>query len=218
MPALCRPKGFTLVEIAIVLVIIGLLLGGVLKGQELINSAKVKSLGNDFRNLPVMFYGYQEKYRKLPGDDNGAVARWNLAAGHQGNGNGVLAGRWDAETLATESALVWEHLRRANLATGSTDFSSAATAALPTNAEGGRFGVSGERPISGMQGGSFYACSDALDGKLAQPLDFALDDGRPDTGSVAAVAQANGITQANGSVRAAASYEEGTRYTVCMAY
>ena len=39
-----KQSGFTLVEIAIVLVIIGLLLGGVLKGQELINSAKVKNL------------------------------------------------------------------------------------------------------------------------------------------------------------------------------
>ena len=46
-------SGFTLIEIAIVLVIIGLLLGGVLKGQELINSAKVKNLATDFRNIPV---------------------------------------------------------------------------------------------------------------------------------------------------------------------
>ena len=49
-------SGFTLVEIAIVLVIIGLLLGGVLKGQELINSAKVKNLANDFRNIPTMVF------------------------------------------------------------------------------------------------------------------------------------------------------------------
>ena len=42
-------SGFTLVEMAIVLVIIGLLIGGVLKGQELINSAKVKNLALDFR-------------------------------------------------------------------------------------------------------------------------------------------------------------------------
>ena len=51
-------SGFTLIEIAIVLVIIGLLLGGVLKGQELINSAKVKNLATDFRNIPVFIYGY----------------------------------------------------------------------------------------------------------------------------------------------------------------
>jgi prepilin-type N-terminal cleavage/methylation domain-containing protein len=47
-----KQSGFTLVEIAIVLVIIGLLLGGVLKGQELINSAKVKNMiASDFRDL-----------------------------------------------------------------------------------------------------------------------------------------------------------------------
>ncbi len=44
-----QQSGFTLVEIAIVLVIIGLLLGGILKGQELINSAKVKNLANDIK-------------------------------------------------------------------------------------------------------------------------------------------------------------------------
>ena len=57
--------GFTLVEIAIVLVIIGLLLGGVLKGQELINSAKVKNFATDFRNTPLFIYGYQDKYKRL---------------------------------------------------------------------------------------------------------------------------------------------------------
>ena len=62
-------RGFTLIEIAIVLVIIGLLLGGVLKGQELINNAKVKSYATDFRNIPIMIYGFQDKFRALPGDD-----------------------------------------------------------------------------------------------------------------------------------------------------
>jgi prepilin-type N-terminal cleavage/methylation domain-containing protein len=56
-------SGFTLIEIAIVLVIIGLLLGGVLKGQELINSAKVKNLAADFKNVPVFVYGYQDTKR-----------------------------------------------------------------------------------------------------------------------------------------------------------
>ncbi len=64
-----RQSGFTLVEIAIVLVIIGLLLGGILKGQELINSAKVKNLANDFRIIPTYIYGYQDKYKSIPGDD-----------------------------------------------------------------------------------------------------------------------------------------------------
>jgi prepilin-type N-terminal cleavage/methylation domain-containing protein len=67
-----KQSGFTLIEIAIVLVIIGLLLGGVLKGQELINSAKVKNLATDFKNIPVYIYGYQDKFRALPGDDASA--------------------------------------------------------------------------------------------------------------------------------------------------
>src|SRR5437763_13829667 len=64
-----QQSGFTLVEIAIVLVIIGLLLGGILKGQELINSARVKNIANDFRVIPTYVYAYQDKFRALPGDD-----------------------------------------------------------------------------------------------------------------------------------------------------
>src|ERR1700674_4745393 len=69
-----QQSGFTLVEIAIVLVIIGLLLGGILKGQELINSAKVKNLANDFRVIPTYIYAYQDKFKALPGDDVAVVA------------------------------------------------------------------------------------------------------------------------------------------------
>jgi hypothetical protein len=197
------------------------LLGGVLKGQELINNAKVKNMANDFRNVQVMIYGYQDKFKKLPGDDNTAATRWSLTAGHEGNGNGVIAGRWDTDTpgAGNESVLLWEHLRRAGLATGSTDFSSAALAALPSNSEGGRFGISGERPLNTMNGGSFYACSDAIDGKLALQLDLSVDDGKPNTGTLQGVAQANGTTQATGNSPASSGdYADGVRYTLCMSY
>ena len=68
-----RQSGFTLVEIAIVLVIIGLLLGGVLKGQELVNSAKVKNFVNDFRGISAFVYAYQDRFRATPGDDAAAA-------------------------------------------------------------------------------------------------------------------------------------------------
>src|SRR5882672_5117731 len=101
-------RGFTLIEIAIVLVIIGLLLGGVLKGQELINNAKVKSYATDFRNIPIMVYGYQDKFRALPGDDAlaGTASRpgSTLATTPAGTvGNGVINGVWDTTTNTDES-------------------------------------------------------------------------------------------------------------------
>ena len=61
--------GFTLVEIAIVLLVVGLLLGGVMKGQALIDSARVKNLAQDLRSVPAMIHAYQDRFRALPGDD-----------------------------------------------------------------------------------------------------------------------------------------------------
>ena len=118
-----KPAGFTIVEIAIVLVIIGLLLGGVLKGQELIDSAKAKNLAQDLRSIPAMVHAYQDKFRALPGDDAAAVR--HLCSGGDtctvvGNGNGSINGDWDA-TSGTETVRFWQHLRLANLMTGSTD-------------------------------------------------------------------------------------------------
>src|SRR6202162_2922529 len=111
-------SGFTLIEIAIVLVIIGLLLGCVLKDQELINSAKVKNLATDFKNIPVFIYGYQDKFKALPGDDIAAVA--HVAATANGDGNGVIGGAWNSITATDESYLFWQHVRLAGLAPGTT--------------------------------------------------------------------------------------------------
>src|SRR3990172_7613220 len=118
-------SGFTLIEIAIVLVIIGLLLGGVLKGQELINSAKVKNLASDFKNIPVFIYGYQDKFKSLPGDDKAAVT--HVAATTNGNGNGVIDGNWnDAASSVPETVNFWQHVRLALLAPGPTVTTDAA--------------------------------------------------------------------------------------------
>ena len=71
--------GFTLVEIAIVLVIVGLLLGAVLKGQELIFNSKVKSTYNMSKEMAAAIYSYQDRYRRLPGDDTQAATRFPAA-------------------------------------------------------------------------------------------------------------------------------------------
>lgn len=94
MIALRRQKGFTLVEIAIVLVIIGLLLGGVLKGQQLITNSRIKATYNLSRELGAAYNGYLDRYRALPGDDPNANAHGFTLQGttaiNNGNTDGLI--------------------------------------------------------------------------------------------------------------------------------
>src|SRR5471030_96946 len=111
-----KQAGFTLVEIAIVLVIIGLLLGGILKGQEMIVQAKVKNSIQDFSGVSAAFYGYQDRYRAIPGDDIGAT-RWTTPGTVvAGNNDRILTGLYNASS--GESAQWWDHLRRSGFVTG----------------------------------------------------------------------------------------------------
>src|SRR5947207_4078528 len=147
-PAFNRKKstetGFTLVEIAIVLVIIGLLLGGILKGQEMITQAKIKNAINDFNGVTVAVTSYQDRYRALPGDDPNAAARWTVQAPASGDGNGVIAGKYNDVDLTKESHLFWQHLRIAGFVAGLTPGSGAA--AQRTNPAGG-LGGGGEAAV-----------------------------------------------------------------------
>ncbi|RMA97788.1 prepilin-type N-terminal cleavage/methylation domain-containing protein [Hydrogenothermus marinus] len=84
-------KGFTLVELAIVLVIIGIILGAVLKGKDLINNAKAKRLLNDLKGFEVLALTFYDRYGRLPGDGdfNGLIdgnnLNWSLQANYDDN-------------------------------------------------------------------------------------------------------------------------------------
>jgi prepilin-type N-terminal cleavage/methylation domain-containing protein len=221
-----RQAGFTLVEIAIVLVIIGLLLGGVLKGQELINSAKVKNFANDFRTIPLFIYGYQDKFRALPGDDANVanhVTGGTPASTGGTLGNGVVEGNWNSTTHTEESVLFWQHVRLANLAAGSTDFAddTKAAASVPTNADGGRIGIESisshyiKNTDGTWLGGTYLVCSGGIQGKFAKQLDTTMDDGKTDSGSMRVVAANH--TRGNQAL-ANATVDDGTGYSVCLSF
>lgn len=225
-----KQAGFTLVEIAIVLVIIGLLLGGVLKGQELINSAKVKNFATDFRNIPLFIYGYQDKYKAIPGDDANAATHVTGAvnATTPGTvGNAVIEGNWDSTTKTDESFLFWQHVRLAGLAAGPTDITAVtdattALAFLPKNADGGQIGIeSGSAHFIKDAGtattfmpGTYVVCSKGILGKFAKQLDIMLDDGNVETGSVRVVDI--GHTRGNAPEHNTAAIDDATSYVVCM--
>jgi prepilin-type N-terminal cleavage/methylation domain-containing protein len=168
-----RQSGFTLIEIAIVLVIIGLLLGGILKGQELITQGRIRNVANDFQSVTAAINLYQDRYRALPGDDAGAAARWSTTT--SGDGNGEIDGNYNSVTDTDESRLFWQHLRLAGLVGGaSTDL------AQPANTASGITGVQN----NGQGLNSLVVCSNNLSGKIAQAIDSQFDDGNATTGSV----------------------------------
>jgi prepilin-type N-terminal cleavage/methylation domain-containing protein len=214
-----QQSGFTLVEIAIVLVIIGLLLGGILKGQELINSAKVKNIANDFRVIPTYIYAYQDKFRALPGDDSGAVTHLGATCAApcaNGNGNGVIDGAWNSVTDTDESKQFWGHVRLSNLAAGPTLLTDPEY--IPKNAVGGIIGISSTTAaqihITGMTG-TYQVCSKGLLGKFVKQLDIQMDDGNTATGSMRAVLDTAAIGTA---AVATAAIDDALPYTVCMTF
>lgn len=209
-----KQSGFTLVEIAIVLVIIGLLLGGVLKGQELITNSKVKNAVNDLNGVSASFNAYTDRYRRMAGDD-GDLAALQARGGPwatitlAGDVDGILdITAAQTFTGAGENANVWQHLKAAGLITG--DPADAAAAALPRNAFGGLTGVTGTG-VTGMVGK--VVCMSQVPGKAAAAIDNQLDDGLPNIGSVMATTGAVGANTAPGA--AATAYNETAIYTLC---
>ena len=226
--------GFTLVEIAIVLVIIGLLLGGILKGQEMITQARIKNVVNDFNGITAAYFAYQDRYRAVPGDDNQASVRWanpNPPGGSvNGTGDGVVSGRYMttvADLVATpptaatgESNNFWWHLRLAGFVSGAT--SGSAAWSQPVNAVGGMVGVQNGAP--GINVGAprlvgLVLCSANVPDKIASAADAQIDDQRSATGQMFGYSQgaaSNPDIEAGPTFAAANYVESGSdQYVIC---
>ena len=195
----CTQRGFTLIEISIVLVIIGLLLGGVLKGQEMINEAKIRNIKQDMAGIAAAIHTYQDRYKALPGDDKSATVRWSAAS--NGDGDGRLEGGFDSTTATDESRIMWRHLRYAGLLQGD-----------PTQSDQPRHAVGG---ILGLQGadGVLLLCARPLTKKFAEIIDAHQDDGQPDKGTVRVFA-ATGAIDFSAPLTTYGS-DESTPYSLC---
>jgi prepilin-type N-terminal cleavage/methylation domain-containing protein len=176
-----RQHGLTLVEIAVVLVILGVFIGGALKGQQMLTNAKVGRVENDFRNITTAILAYQDRYGVLPGDDPAASTRFpgNWSAADNGNGNGAIAGHWNSSNNSEESRKIWKHLRGAGFLKGPVDASPAAYQ-QPAHAFGGLIGF--EQGLYNLRGPVIVF--GALPGTITQVLEARADDGVPKSGSV----------------------------------
>ena len=179
-----KQTGFTLIEIAIVLVIIGLLLGGVLKGQELITSARVRNLISQQDGVKAAFFGFQDRFRAFPGDYSGAtanIAAISTAACNGGNGDGD--GR--IETTNNEFILAWEHMSKAGFIAGS--YTCAATEGATTTPVN-PYGLHLQVIYDGTYGGGSspqrhnVKTGPQIPVELIAEMDRKIDDGNPNTG------------------------------------
>lgn len=143
-----KTQGFSLVELSIVLVILGLLAGGVLTGQSLIRAAELRSVTTAFQNYHAAINTFRDKYMSFPGDMPNAVRFWGAQAGAttdgydatcaalttaatttatcNGNGDGRASPNFTAQYY--ERFRFWQHLANAGLIEGNyTGISGSAT-------------------------------------------------------------------------------------------
>jgi prepilin-type N-terminal cleavage/methylation domain-containing protein len=221
-----KQAGFTLVEIAIVLVIIGLLLGGILKGQEMITQAKIKNVMADFSGISAAYHGYQDRYRAIPGDDPGAT-RWPATVASATAGNGVVTGTYNNAcptplvAASPETCHFWAHLRLAGFVsgTGGNQPFNALTGMIGVQTGDGAGATTMLNAAAGQGFSGLIICSANIPDKIAIAVDSQMDDGVSATGTVRALLQAAPNPNIGaGQVATPAYAESGANvYTMCRA-
>lgn len=189
-----QQQGFTLVEIAVVLVIIGLLLGGVLKGQELIASARVRNLADQQAGIQSAYFGFIDRYRAVPGDMSAASA--TSAIGTTINSGGNEDGRLADATSAggaewDELNGVWEQLSKAGFIKGSFNGGSGSAPSAgnsdvsPLNVFSSPLILTRHADYEGTGSARLLLhLGQNVPVEIARELDVKLDDGQPQTGTL----------------------------------
>lgn len=190
MHTIKKQSGFTLVEIAIVLVIIGLLLGGILKGQELITSARVRNLADQNSGVQAAYYGFIDRYRFIPGDMPEATAQQAIrnTATAGGNGNSIIDDPLGGGAL-DEYAAVWQHLALSQFIQGAYGGNAAYAPQTdaPINAFNGvvLLGQSADYQVLAPEVATnrlLYVFGSQIPVNVMRELDVKIDDSLPLTG------------------------------------
>jgi len=210
-----QDDGFTLVELAVVMIIIGLLIGGILKGQELINNAQVSATISEIKSFDSALSGFRDQYNTFPGDMPQALANARIpnCAGDAvcsiatADGNGRIDSNTIEAPPQNENLAVWVQLNNANFITGiDGTVANAQWGQLQPDSAMGRGGYSiayheGNPFPLGLVGGGFRAnpghyimltlapnagVTGFLRATQAARLDRKLDDGNAFTGSTRA--------------------------------
>ena len=181
-------RGYTLAEMAIVLVIVALLFAFLPRFEAFASGMRAKSLAQEMQDITVAVALYRQRYAALPGDDAGAGSRWPGATSGDGNGS-LYRGRvqgpedvFDTEPqsltgVPPEPLLFWQHLRLASLMPAGTGPSPMLSLTRPVASTGHRIGVQ-----ANAMGMAAALCVAQLQPQSAQELDRRLDDERPDAG------------------------------------
>ncbi len=170
-------QGFTLVELALVLVIVGLLITGVLKGEALIQNAKVKKIVNEKDSIAAAYYTFFDRYGQLPGDENLPTAPPNDPAGNNGDADGQID--------AAEYGFLFQDLALAGIINGSYD---GTPTSIPTHTFGSWMRV---QWVANSTGGTIALNANcmafnAVPADVAEQIDRKYDDGVYNTGSIRA--------------------------------
>ncbi len=216
--------GFSLLELSIVLVIIGLIAGGIVAGSSMIRAAELRSVITDIQRYKTSIYTFRDKYFALPGDMRNAYDFWGVEAGCtdtdsntniagcNGNGDSHVSSVSNAE-----SARFWQHLALANLVEGSYsgiwgsgDYLASAKIdnALWTAKSWTYLTTHGWVGTGGSQGLEL-SLSTSLTAEEMWNIDKKIDDGRAPSGKIYPHATVNGGLCVTGTSIATDDYNFG---------
>ena len=120
--------GFTLLELSIVIIVIGLIIGGILMGGDLIHAAEIRKTISQIQQIKTNIRAFKLKYGKYPGDFNKASQFWPSAGAIDGNGDGKIETN-ESNSSYYESENMFHHLNLAELMPG--DYSAVSSLPLP---------------------------------------------------------------------------------------